>query len=167
MYRSSPVDAPLAVVVIPDAVVALDRRSGAPAWRFLPQNGWSQDFSSPLPRIWIENDAVIVLWPAKGADEFLGLIVHHALDIYCLDYRSGALRWRQRLQELGDAPVLAQANALVDQGQLLITVLKHVYAYSMENGAPQWVQHLGARPLALAIPGVAKHVDQHLPHRHH
>lgn len=163
MYRSAPVDAPLVVAVYGNTVIALDRRNGVPAWRFALATVNRED---NLPsRVWVENDSVIVVscdvqgrWTPKETSI-----------VSCLAYRSGALRWQRTLDGSEMNRLVPFTTVLVDQGQLLVATQYNVYAFSMENGAPQWIRALdgsvtasreGAVVPALAIPGIAVQVDQ-------
>lgn len=159
MYRAPANDAPLLLVVAGNLVKALDRRTGAVAWSLpIADNNRRQNLA---PRIWVEHERVIVVASSdmKGtwSADVLGVVT-------CVDYRSGRIQWQQTFDVNTNAGHF-RSTVLVDAGQLLLATSAHVFAFSLEDGALQWVHEgdvnsVNVTASALALPGVAVQADR-------
>ncbi|AKT43591.1 PQQ-binding-like beta-propeller repeat protein [Chondromyces crocatus] len=161
MYREPPAQSPLVITALNGVLVAHDRMTGRPAWRFEATR--TSAHTSPTLCI-VEGPRVVSVscklphtkWKSPNA----------ASEINCLDYLTGRLLWTRDVTTHENINVYS-ATLLVEGGQVLLTHGDRLFACALEDGALLWEQPLQGgmgeghpKLSALAVPGRAAQADR-------
>ncbi|MEI8254816.1 MAG: PQQ-binding-like beta-propeller repeat protein [Deltaproteobacteria bacterium] len=127
---------PLVVISLTKRLVAMNAHTGQRVWEYETGN-----FDG---RLFVDHGLVIY---------------HNAAGILCLDYLTGALRWKSQ-----PPPSLMGGLVLVYAGCVIISALGETACLNAQNGALLWhdpFKGYGSGTGPMAAPGVSAQIDRH------
>jgi outer membrane protein assembly factor BamB len=127
---------PLVVLSIPTRLVGVNAHTG--------QRMWECETEGHQGRLFVEQGIVVYVTP---------------MSVLCLDYATGAVRWKTPLPRLF---VTGGSNVLVYAGCVLLMGGGEVICIALQNGAQIWrdeVKGVGQLAGAMAALGAASQVD--------